>query len=213
MRQTPLRIGLTGGIGSGKSVVAKAFMALGVPVLCTDAIARELVEPGQPALAEIVARFGAQALRPDGSLDRAAMRRWVFSDAERRQALEAILHPRIRAEVGARLAELSAPYAVVDIPLLAESGAAYRPLLERVLVVDCPADVRRQRVALRDGISADQVDAMMAAQADDAARRAIADDVLVNTGSLEALVDQVAALDRLYRLLAAGVAPAGLRPR
>ena len=209
MSRTTLAIGLTGGIGSGKSVVAKAFMALGVPVVCTDTIARELVEPGQPALAEIAARFGAGVLLPDGALDRSAMRQRVFADPQSRQALEAILHPRIRAEVESRLAAATTPYVVVDIPLLAETGGTYRTLLDRILVVDCDVATRRQRVMLRDGVSAEQVDAMMAAQAADDVRRSIADDVLVNSGSLEEVTDRVSALDRKYRMLAAGVPRAG----
>jgi len=200
----PLAIGLTGGIGSGKSVVAKAFMALGVPVFCTDTIARELVEPGQTALAEIAARFGDGVLCRDGSLDRAAMRERVFANADSRRALEAILHPRIREEVARRIAAATAPYVVVDIPLLAETGDAYRPLLDRVLVVECDDKVRRERVMLRDGASAEQVEAMMAAQASDEARRALADDTIVNQGSLEELADRVSALDRKYRMLASG---------
>jgi dephospho-CoA kinase len=200
----PLAIGLTGGIGSGKSVVAKAFMALGAPVICTDTLARELVEPGQPALTEITTRFGAAVLLPDGSLDRAGMRQRVFADAESRRALEAILHPRIRDAVRTRLAAAKAPYVVVDIPLLVETGAAYRPLLDRVLVVMCAADLRRQRVMLRDGASAGQVDVMLAAQANDEMRQALADDTVVNEGSLEELADRVAALDRKYRMLAGG---------
>lgn len=203
MAARPLTIGLTGGIGSGKSAVAKAFMALGVPLLCTDTIARELVGPGQPALGEIAARFGADVLLPDGRLDRAELRQRVFTDGEARQALEAILHPRIRAEVVARVeATAGAPYVVIDIPLLAETVSAYRPLLDRILVVDCDAGTRRQRVMLRDDISAEQVDAMIAAQASDESRLALADDVLVNQGSLEELADRVSALDRKYRMLA-----------
>lgn len=202
MNGKPLAIGLTGGIGSGKSVVAKAFMAMGVPVICTDTIARELVEPGQTALAEIAARFGDGVLRPDGSLDRAAMRERVFADVQNRRALEAILHPRIRDEVRRRIDAATAPYVVVDIPLLAETGDSYKPLLERVLVVECGAAVRRERVMQRDGLSAEQVDAMLAAQASDEARRALADDTIVNEGSLEELADRVSALDRKYRLQA-----------
>ncbi len=197
-----MAIGLTGGIGSGKSVVAKAFMALGVPVICTDTIARELVEPGQAALADITARFGNGVLRPDGSLDRAAMREQVFADADSRRALEAILHPRIRDEVKRRIEAVTAPYVVVDIPLLAETGSTYRPLLDRILAVECDAAMRRERVMLRDGASAAQADAMLAAQASDEARRAMADDIIVNQGSLEELADRVSALDRKYRMLA-----------
>jgi dephospho-CoA kinase len=204
MAAKPLAIGLTGGIGSGKSLTAKAFMALGVPVICTDTIARELVEPGQPALRAISDRFGSRILLPDGGLDRAAMRRTVFADAEARAALEGILHPRIRAEVASRIASaMAAPYVVVDIPLLAETGAAYSPLLDRVLVVACDAATRRQRVMLRDGVNGEQADAMMAAQASDDARLELADDVILNDGSAEELADRVAALDRKYRMLVA----------
>lgn len=202
MKGRTLAIGLTGGIGSGKSMVAKAFLALGVPVVCTDTLARELVEVGQPALAEIAARFGPQVLLREGGLDRAAMRERVFADVESRRALEAILHPRIRDEVRHRIDAAKAPYVVVDIPLLAETGDSYRSLLDRVLVVECAADVRRERVMQRDGASAEQVDAMLAAQASDAARRALADDTLVNEGSLEELADRVSTLDRKYRMLA-----------
>lgn len=203
MSAKPLAVGLTGGIGSGKSLVAKSFMALSVPVICTDTIARELVEPGQPALREIAERFGRAVLLPDGGLDRAAMRQRVFADADARAALERILHPRIRAEVSSRItAAGAAPYVVVDIPLLAETGSSYRSLLDRILVVDCNAAERRQRVMLRDGVTAEQVDAMMAAQAPDDVRLALADDVILNEGSAEELADRVAALDRKYRMLA-----------
>lgn len=204
MTARPLTIGLTGGIGSGKSSVARAFAALGVPLLCTDTIARELVELGQPALGEIVARFGTGVLRPDGQLDRSALRQLVFTDEASRRALESILHPRIRAEVLARIsAHTDAPYLVIDIPLLAESAATYRPLLNRILVVDCDAATRHRRVMLRDGTTAEQTDAMLAAQASDSDRLALADDVIVNRGSLEELADQVSALDRRYRTIAA----------
>lgn len=203
MTARPLTIGLTGGIGSGKSTVAQAFAALGVPLLCTDTIARELVEPGRPALGEIVARFGAGVLRPDGQLDRSALRQLVFGDEASRRGLESILHPRIHDEVLARISDhADAPYLVIDIPLLAESGTTYRPLLDRILVVDCDAATRRRRVMLRDGATAEQTDAMLAAQASDADRLALADDVLVNQGSLKELADRVSALDRKYRMLA-----------
>jgi dephospho-CoA kinase len=204
MAARPLAIGLTGGIGSGKSLAAKAFMAFGIPVICADTIARELVEPGQPALRAISDRFGSGILLPDGGLDRAAMRRTVFADAEARAALEGILHPRIRAEVASRIASaMAAPYVVVDIPLLAETGAAYSPLLDRVLVVACDAATRRQRIMLRDGVNGEQADAIMAAQASDDVRLELADDVILNDGSAEELADRVAALDRKYRMLVA----------
>lgn len=203
MSARPLTIGLTGGVGSGKTAVAKAFEALGVPVVCTDSIARALVEPGQPALREIVEHFGADMLRPGGKLDRAAMRQRVFADADSRRALEGILHPRIRDEVTRRVAAATgAPYVVIDIPLLAETGASYRALLDRIVVVECDAEVRRQRVMLRDGVDAEQAAAMLAAQASDQARRALADDIIVNEGSLAELANSVLALDRKFRRLA-----------
>ena len=198
-----LTIGLTGGIGSGKSAVAKAFMALGIPVVCTDTIAREHVEPGQPALAEIASEIGADLICADGTLDRRALRQRIVADAAAKARLEAIVHPRIRAEVARRLAMPSdAPYRVVDIPLLAESGDDYRPLLSRVLVVDADDAVRMQRVVVRDGVDATAARQLMATQASREARLALADDVIVNEGSLEELADRVMALDRLYRMLA-----------
>lgn len=196
-----LRIGLTGGIGSGKSTVAALFAARGVPLIDTDVIAHELVEPGQPALAEIAARFGAELLDGAGRLDRARLRERVFADAGQRKALEAILHPRIHAELERRLALVKAPYALVIIPLLFEAG--WRDRVDRVLVVDVPVAVQRSRVAARDRLATEQIDAILAAQASREQRRAGADDLIDNSGEPSALEAQVDRLHREYLAMAA----------
>ena len=197
-------VALTGGIASGKSAVAARFAAKGVLVADADLAARAVVAPGEPALAEIASEFGADVLLADGQLDRAALRRHVFDDEPARRRLEAILHPRIRALLRDEVQHADSPYAIVAIPLLAEGGGrvAY-PWLDRILVVDVARDVQVARVMQRDGIDAALADRMVAAQATRAQRLAIADDVIVNAGALEALDDDVAALDRLYRSLAA----------
>ena len=199
-------VGLTGGIGSGKSTVADLFAALGVPVIDTDVVARELTAPGGAALGEIDAKFGAAVMHADGTLDRAALRRRVFSDANARHELEAILHPRIRQIVAQTLATLTTPYALIVIPLLVETGG-YRDVLSRVLVVDCPEDLQIARVMARSGLAQDEVEAILAAQAGGAARLAIADDVIVNTASPEALRTQVATLHRRYLALSTMASP------
>ncbi len=196
-----LKIGLTGGVASGKSSVAALFAAHGVPILDTDRIARELVAPGQPALEEIAARLGFDALNADGTLNRPWLRRRIFTDAAARRLLEAILHPRIRDEVRRRLEGLHAPYALIVIPLLVETGD-YDELLDRVLVVDAPEAAQLQRLRERDGIDEPLARAMLAAQASRAARLARADDVIDNSGAPAALADQV---ERLHRRYMAGV--------
>lgn len=195
-------IGLTGGIGSGKSTVADAFAALGVPVIDTDVIARELTAPGAAALATIRTTFGDAVFLADGQLDRTALRRRVFADIDARRRLEALLHPRIRAQVEQALATVTAPYVLVVIPLLVETGA-YRELLDRVLVVDCPRALQIARVQARSGLTKAEVDAILAAQATRETRRAAADDILTNTASREALAADVARLHRRYLELAA----------
>ena len=200
---TPLRIGLTGGIASGKTAVADAFARLGVPIIDTDRLAREVVEPGEPALAAVVAEFGPEILRADGRLDRARLRTLVFADAARRRRLEAILHPAIRAATAAAIGAVTAPYVVVAIPLLVESGqsSAY----DRVLVVDCPAETQLARLLDRDRETPEVARAILAAQAGRDARLAVADDVLDNTGSL---ADLQAAVRRLHeRYLALATSP------
>lgn len=200
-------IGLTGGVASGKSTVAALFAAHGAPIIDTDLIARELVAPGQPALAEIADRFGPEALNSDGSLDRPWLRRRIFADETARRMLGAILHPRIRAEVQQRLEALRQripppPYALVVIPLLVETGA-YDGLLDRVLVVDLPEDLQLQRLMTRDGVEPPLARAMLAAQASRQARLARADDVIDNRGTPESLVEQVERLHRFYSGVAA----------
>ena len=191
------KVGLTGGIGSGKSTVADLFAGQGVPVIDTDVIACTLTAPGGMALDAVRAAFGDQVMQADGSLDRAALRRRVFSDADARHQLEAILHPLIRLAVEQQLATLAAPYVLIVIPLLVETGT-YQAVLDRVLVVDCPEDQQIARVMARSGLTLDEVKAILAAQAARAARLAIADDVISNTASPEALRTQVAVLHRRY---------------
>jgi len=190
-------VGLTGGIGSGKSTVADCFAALGVPVIDTDVIARRLTLPGSAALDEIRKAFGETVIQADGTLDRAALRHRVFADAAARHQLETILHPRIRQSVEQTLATLEAPYALIVIPLLVETGS-YRDVLNRVLVVDCPEELQIARVMARSGLTQDEVKAILAAQTGRAERLAVADDVIMNTASPEALRSQVATLHRRY---------------
>jgi len=195
-------VGLTGGIGSGKSTVAELFARRGVAVVDTDAIAHELTGPDGAAMAAIGAAFGQTVLRADGALDRAAMRGLVFADPPAKARLEAILHPLIRAESAARCAAASgAPYALLVVPLLIESGA-YRERVDRVLVIDCAETVQISRVMARSGLAADEVHAIMATQATRAERRAAADDVLLNDDGLEALLPQVETLHWRYLELA-----------
>ena len=201
MTSTPsddaLKIGLTGGIASGKSTVACMFAELGIPVIDTDVIARDLVMPGLPALVEIRQRFGEAVIDGSGSLDRAAMRKLIFSDDQARQDLEAILHPRIGAETRRQSAEANGPYQVIVVPLLLRSQL--RQFVDRVLVVDCSEDVQVQRLMARDTESAEQARRILAAQASRQDRLAIADDVIRNDHDLAHLRDQVLELDRKYR--------------
>jgi dephospho-CoA kinase len=199
-------VGLTGGIGSGKSTVADCFAAMGVPVIDTDVIARQLTAPGGSALAAIQTTFGDAIMLPDGALDRAALRSRVFADTAARRQLEAILHPRIRQQVEQTLAALHAPYALIVIPLLVETGA-YQDLLDRVLVVDCPETLQIERVMARSGLDRDEVERIMAAQAGRAERLAAANDMITNTGLPEALRAQVAVLHQDYLARAAASAP------
>jgi dephospho-CoA kinase len=193
-------VGLTGGIGAGKSTVAELFEGLSVPVIDTDAIAHALTAPGGAAIPAIRAQFGAAALTAEGSLDRPAMRARAFGDPAARAQLEAILHPMIRAQVTqqrAALAESAAPYVLIAVPLLIER-AGWREQCDRILVVDCPTELQRSRVMQRSGLNAAQVEAILQAQADRATRLAAADDVIDNSGPSAALGTQVMALHRQY---------------
>jgi len=198
--KTSLRIGLTGGIASGKSTVAELFAELGATVIDTDIIAREVVMPDQPALAEIRDAFGESMLNADGSLDRAAMRRLVFADEEARRRLEAIVHPRIQDETRRQSDQTGGVYQLIVVPLLVESPL--RSFVDRILVVDCNEDTQMARLLARDAESADQARRILAAQASREERLAIADDVVNNDADLASTRSQVAALHEIYRTLA-----------
>jgi len=196
-----LVVGLTGGIGSGKTAVSDQFAQLGIPVIDTDLIARELVEPGQPALTEIAAEFGTECLDKESRLNRARLREQVFADEDGRQRLEAILHPRIRAVARQRIATLQAPYCLLVIPLLAETGMT--DLVDRVLVVDAPEDEQIRRVIARDRINEIQARRILATQASRDQRLALADEVLENSGDFAKLELLIADLHEHYLRLAA----------
>jgi len=190
-------VGLTGGIGSGKSAAAEEFERLGATVVDTDAIARELTEAGGAAMPHIRALFGDAFVAATGAMDRKAVRERVFREPAAKQALEGLLHPMIRAESERRIAQASGSYVVYVVPLLVESKDPRRRA-DRILVVDAPEEVQVSRVAGRSGLAAAEVRAIMATQASRAERRAVADDVIENAGTLEALRDQVRALHARY---------------
>ena len=192
----PLRVGLTGGIASGKSTVADMFAELGAIVIDTDAIAREVVEIGEPALDEIRAAFGAGVIRDDGTLNRPALRELVFSDPAQRRRLEAIVHPRIRSETVSRAESAGGPYQLIVVPLLVDSPL--REFVDRVLVIDCDESAQIRRLMARDGESETGARQMLAAQSSREVRLAIADDVIHNDGDLEATRRQVATLHKVY---------------
>jgi dephospho-CoA kinase len=198
----PFRVALTGGIASGKSTVADLFASLGIPLIDTDLIAREVVESGRPALAAVTQAFGKGVLGPDGCLDRRRLREIIFADAGARARLEAILHPAIRAEMErqSKAAAKAGPYQVLVIPLLTEGGR--RDHVDRVLVVDAPEDVQVERLMARDSVTREQAQASLLAQAKREARLQLADDVVTNTGLIEDLRAQVAALHARYVKLA-----------
>jgi len=194
------RVALTGGIASGKSTVADLFAALGVPVIDTDLIARQVVEPGQPALREVVDAFGPGVLDDQGQLDRRRMREHIFSDPGAKQRLEAILHPAIRREMERQSLAAGGPYQLLVIPLLTEGGR--RDHVDRVLLVDVPEEVQVERLTQRDRVTAEQAQASLRAQATRAERLTMADDVILNTGRIDELRAKVAALHEKYLGLA-----------
>lgn len=197
---TPLRIGLTGGIASGKSTVADLFADLGVAVVDTDIIAREVVQPGQAALDEIRTVFGAAVLNDDGTLDRVAMRQQIFADDDARQRLEAVLHPHIRQETMRQAAAASGDYVLIVVPLLTESPLKNQ--VDRILVVDCDETTQIARLLARDAETEDQARRILAAQASREQRLACADDVIDNDTSIAATSSQVSALHDSYLALA-----------
>lgn len=198
----PFCIGLTGGIGSGKSSAARLFAELGAGVIDTDDISHELTRAGGAAIAPIRQAFGAAFIDAEGALDRTRMRERVFQDTAARKQLESILHPLIGAEARRRVTAASGPYVLLVVPLLMETGA-YRDIVERVLVVDCSEDQQIARTMQRSGISESRVRSIMAAQIPRAERLARADDVISNIADEAALADQVRRLDHLYRQVAA----------
>ena len=201
MSGRPYRVGLTGGIASGKSTAAKFFGALGVPVLDSDQIARDVVEPGQPPLERLVERFGSKILTADGHLDRPALRDIIFSDPKARADLEALTHPAIGAAMEARSAQAGGPYQILVIPLLVEKNL--RTNVDRVLVVDCDEQLQIRRLRSRDGSTMAQAQAILNAQASRSARLKAADDVITNDTDMSAVQQQVATLHSRYQELAA----------
>jgi dephospho-CoA kinase len=191
-----LKIGLTGGIGSGKTAASDHFARLGAAVIDTDLLSRELVEPGQPALDEIVAAFGDGVLNAAGELDRKALREVVFADPQQRHRLEQILHPRIRAAMLDRARDSDAPYVVFVIPLLIETGQ--QALVDRVLLIDVPEALQRVRVASRDRLDDTRIDQVLSAQTDRATRLRSADDVICNDGDLDELYTAIEGLHQRY---------------
>ncbi len=202
----PWRVGLTGGIASGKSTVAALFAALGVPTIDLDQVAREVVAPGTALLAQVLERFGPAVRDAGGGLNRRALRELVFADAAARRDLEALLHPTIRARAAEHSAAAGGPYQIFVEPLITESGSPSR--YDRVLLVDCDEALQRARLMARDGATDSQARAALAAQATRTARRALAADVLENSGNPAALEPQVRALHERYLALARAAAVA-----
>lgn len=200
---TDFVVAVTGGVASGKSEVTRRFEHLGVPVFDADIAAREALAPGSPGLAAVVHAFGLEVLAPDGSLDRRAMRQRVFNDDNARRVLESIVHPVVRDRLRAQVAHCRAAYAILAIPLLAESGGRDRwPYISRILLVDVPESVQMHRLMARDGIDRPLAASMLAAQSTRDQRFAMADDVLVNDGPLDLLDEAVASLHRRYLAMA-----------
>ena len=191
-----LIIGLTGGIGSGKSVASDKFASLGITVVDADVASRTVVEPGKPALQEIESHFGSEIITEDGQLDRAKLREIIASDAEERKWLESVLHPRIGEQIAKEISESTSPYTLFVAPLLLETNS--QEMCARVVVVDVPNDVQVERTAKRDKVPTDQVEQMVSAQMEREKRLEKADDVLLNTGTIEELEKKVEQLHEKY---------------
>ncbi|WP_027148920.1 dephospho-CoA kinase [Methylobacter tundripaludum] len=196
-----LKVGLTGGIGCGKSTVAEIFADLNIPVLDADQIAHSLVEKGQPALTRIQQEFGASILNPDGSLNRRHLREIVFSDLKQKQKLESILHPLIYKTLQAELEPLIAPYCIISIPLLFETDMTH--LVDRILVIDCPVETQIERVKIRDNLTIERIQSIIDNQVSRAYRIAKADDLIDNSTTDYRLAEQVKKLHNLYLSLSA----------
>ncbi len=197
------RVGLTGGIASGKTAVADIFGTLGAGIVDTDRVARDVVARGEPGLEAVRREFGPAVLRSSGDLDRRALREVVFSDSAARRKLESLLHPLIRARTLEALERLTAPYAVAVVPLLIETG--FSELVDRIVVVDCPRKIQIERLMDRDGIGIDQAESMLNAQANRETRLRAADDVIDNSGSRESTRRQVQKLHALYERLGGAI--------
>jgi len=196
-----LKVGLTGGIGCGKSTVARIFADLNIPVLDADQVAHSLVEKGQPALARIQQEFGASILNPDGSLNRRHLKEIVFSDLKQKQKLESILHPLIYKTLQAELEPLVAPYCIISIPLLFETDMTH--LVDRILVIDCPVETQIERVKIRDNLTIERIQSIIDNQVSRAYRIAKADDLIDNSTTDYRLAEQVKKLHNLYLSLSA----------
>jgi dephospho-CoA kinase len=203
-----LKVGLTGGIASGKSLIAGMFAKLGAELVDADQIAREVVAPGEPALEALRAAFGPAEMTARGELDRAALRKLIFADPDKRRALDGLLHPTIRERLLARLALVRRPYAIVAVPLLVETDFA--SLVDRIAVVDCPEPLQLERLMRRDGIPRPEAAAMIATQADRATRLRAAHDVIDNSGDIELTRRQVVQLHHRYLELATRAAREGV---
>jgi len=191
-----LKVGLTGGIGCGKSTVAKIFADLNAPVLDADQVAHRLVEKGQPALDQIQQAFGTAILNPDGSLNRKNLRELVFSDIKQKQKLESILHPLIYKTLQTELEQLDAPYCIISIPLLFETAMTH--FVDRILVIDCPIETQIERVKIRDNLTVERIQSIIDNQVSRAYRKAKADDLIDNSTSDYRLAEQVKKLHNLY---------------
>jgi dephospho-CoA kinase len=193
-------IGLTGGIGSGKSAATDYLQSRGITIVDADLAARVIVEPGKPALADIISTFGKSILQEDGTLNRAALRQIVFADAAQRQRLEAITHPYIAQEILHQLSVSRSPYTILVSPLLFESGQ--HRFAQRILLVDAPESAQRQRASIRDKVSEQQIEAIMAAQMSREERRQLADDIVMNDGNLAQLHSALETFHQAYLTLA-----------
>ncbi len=196
-----LKVGLTGGIGCGKSTVAKIFADLNIPVLDADEIAHRLVEKGQPALTQIQQEFGTDILTPDGSLNRQNLREIVFSDLKQKQKLESILHPLIYKTLQVELEQLNAPYCIISIPLLFETNMT--DIVDRILVIDCPIEIQIERVKIRDNLTTERIQSIINNQVPRAYRKARAEDLIDNSTTDSRLAEQVKKLHNLYLSLSA----------